>query len=81
MGEFHWRYFVGEAATGWVDDRVTFLQNPACEMTVIAETQWESEDRARAFESAYVSFLRGRGIEPKVNARGRSVTVTYGPIE
>ena len=81
MGEFHWRYFVGEAATGWVDDRVTFLQNPACQMTVIAETQWESEDRARAFESAYVSFLRGRGIEPKVNARGRSVTVTYGPIE
>ena len=81
MGEFHWRYFVGDAATGWVDDRVTFLQNPACQMTVIAETQWESEVRARAFESAYVSFLRGRGIEPKVNARGRSVTVTYGPIE
>ena len=81
MGEFHWRYFVGDAATGWVDDRVTFLQNPACQMTVIANTQWESEDRARAFESAYVSFLRGRGIEPKVNARGRSVTVTYGPIE
>jgi hypothetical protein len=81
MGEFHWRYFVGDAATGWVDDRVTFLQNPACQMTVIAETRWESEDRARTFESAYVSFLRGRGIEPKVNARGRSVTVTYGPIE
>ena len=81
MGEFHWRYLVGDAATGWVDDRVTFVQNPACQMTVIAETEWESEARARAFESAYVSFLRGRGIEPKVNPRGRSVTVTYGPIE
>jgi hypothetical protein len=81
MGEFHWRYFVGDAATGWVDDRVTFLQNPACQMTVIADTRWENEDRARAFESAYVSFLRGRGIEPKVNACGRSVTVTYGPTE
>ena len=81
MGEFHWRYFVGDAATGWVDDRVTFLQNAACQMTVIADTQWESEARAAAFESAYISFLRGRGIEPKVNTRGRSVTVTYGPIE
>jgi hypothetical protein len=81
MGEFHWRYFVGDAATGWVDDRVTFLQNAACQMTVIAETEWESEARAAAFESAYVSFLRGRGIEPKVNTRGRSVTVTYGPVE
>jgi hypothetical protein len=81
MGEFHWRYLVGDAAIGWVDDRVTFVQNPACQMTVIAETEWESEARAQAFESAYVSFLRGRGIEPKVNPRGRSVTVTYGPIE
>jgi hypothetical protein len=80
MGEFHWRYLVGDAATGWVDDRVTFQQDAACEMTVIAETEWDGESRARAFESAYVKFLRGRGIEPKVTEHGRSVTVTYGPI-
>jgi hypothetical protein len=80
MGEFHWRYLVGDAATGWVDDRVTFLQNAACEMTVIAKTEWESEARAAAFESAYVSFLRRRGIEPKVTEQARSVTISYGPI-
>ena len=78
MGEFHWRFLVGEAAAGWVDDRVTFVQNAACDMTVMAETQWETEDNARAFRDAYVAFLRRRGIEPSVSIEDRVVRVAYG---
>jgi hypothetical protein len=78
IGEFQWRFLVGEAAAGWVDDRVTFVQNPACEMTVLAETQWETADNARAFRDAYVALLRRRGIEPSVSVEDRVVKVVYG---
>jgi hypothetical protein len=78
IGEFQWRFLVGEAAAGWVDDRVTFVQNPACDMTVLAETQWETADNARAFRDAYVALLRRRGIEPSVSVEDRVVKVVYG---
>jgi len=78
IGEFQWRFLVGEAAAGWVDDRVTFVQNPACDMTVLAETQWENADNARAFRDAYVALLRRRGIEPSVSVEDRVVKVVYG---
>jgi hypothetical protein len=78
VGEFQWRFLVGEAAAGWVDDRVTFVQNPACDMTVLAETQWETADNARAFRDAYVALLRRRGIEPSVSVEDRVVKVVYG---
>ena len=78
IGEFQWRFLVGEAAAGWVDDRVTFVQNPACDMTVLAETQWETADNARAFRDAYVALLRRRGIEPSVSIEDRVVKVAYG---
>jgi hypothetical protein len=78
IGEFQWRFLVGEAAAGWVDDRVTFVQNPACDMTVLAETQWETADNALAFRDAYVALLRRRGIEPSVSVKDRVVKVAYG---
>jgi hypothetical protein len=78
VGEFQWRFLVGEAAAGWVDDRVTFVQNPACDMTVLAETRWETADNARAFRDAYVALLRRRGIEPSVSVEDRVVKVVYG---
>jgi len=73
LGEFHWRYFVGDRAQGWVDDRVTITRDGQ----VTAETRWETAEKAAAFRDAYVTFLRGRGIDPRVTTDGKSVTVVY----
>ena len=78
LGEFHWRFLVGdEASKGWVDDRVVISQDAACRSTVNAETKWESPARAKVFRDAYVAFLRGRSIEPKVASDGSVVRVEY----
>jgi hypothetical protein len=73
LGEFHWRYLVGDHAEGWVDDRVTVKRDGG----VVAETRWESAEKAASFRDAYVAFLRGRNIEPQVSTSSTSVTVTY----
>jgi len=73
LGEFHWRYLVGDHAEGWMDDRVTVKRDGS----VIAETRWESAEKAVSFRDAYVAFLRGRKIEPHVSTSGTSVTVAY----
>ena len=73
LGEFHWRYLVGDRAQGWVDDRVTVTRDGS----VTAETRWESAEKAAGFRDAYIAFLRGRGIDPKVTTDGNSVTVIY----
>ena len=73
VGEFHWRYLVGDHAAGWIDDRVTVKRDGS----VIAETRWESAEKAVSFRDAYVAFLRGRKIEPHVSTSGTSVTVAY----
>ncbi len=74
LGEFHWRFLVGEAnARGWVNDRVSVSRSGK----VRAETKWESPERATAFATAYTKFLTGRGLEPKVQKDGASVTVEY----
>ena len=75
LGEFHWRFLVGDHAEGWVDDRVTVT----CEGNVIAETRWEDPAKAALFRDAYVSFLRHRGIEPRVSTAGSVVKVAYMP--
>ena len=74
LGEFHWRFLVGpDASRGWTNDRVTVYRGGK----VRAETKWESEQRATAFADSYVAFLAGRGLEPKVQKNGTSVTVEY----
>jgi hypothetical protein len=73
LGEFHWRFLVGEHADGWVDDRVTVK----CDGNVIAQTRWETAAKAAAFRDAYVAFLRGRGLEPQVATDGAVVKVGY----
>lgn len=74
LGEFHWRFLVGEAnARGWVNDRVSVSRGGK----VRAETKWESPERATAFAAAYTKFLTGRGLEPKVAREGNAVTVEY----
>ena len=73
LGEFHWRYMVGDHATGWVDDRVTVARDGK----VVAETHWANAETAKSFRDAYVEFLRGRKIEPQVTTNGTAVTVSY----
>jgi hypothetical protein len=78
LGEFHWRFLVGDAGAGWMDDRVTVVQNVNCDPTVLVDTHWENAGRARAFSDAYAKFLRGRGLNPKVAVEGGRVRVAYG---
>lgn len=78
LGEFHWRFLVGDAGSAWVDDRVTVTQNLQCDPTVLVDTHWENADRARAFGEAYGAFLRGRGLEPRIARDGSRVRVAYG---
>jgi len=78
LGEFHWRFLVGDAGTGWIDDRVTVVQNLKCDPTVLVDTHWENTDRAHAFRDAYAAFLRGRGLEPKIALDGVRVRAAYG---
>ena len=75
LGEFHWRYLVGDRASGWIDDRVTVK----CDGMVIAETRWETAEKAASFRDAYAKFLRDRGIEPEVSTNGAAVRVGYRP--
>jgi hypothetical protein len=78
LGEFHWRFLVGDAASGWIDDRVTVAQNIDCDPTVLVDTRWENADRAKAFRDGYAAFLRGRGLEPKIALDGVRVRAAYG---
>jgi hypothetical protein len=78
LGEFHWRFLVGDAGAGWVDDRVTVVQNVECDPTVLVDTHWENADFARAFRDAYSAFLLGRGLEPKLVLDGLRVRAAYG---
>jgi len=79
LGEFHWRYLVGEkSSAGWVDDRVTVAQDAFCQPTVLAETRWSDAAHAEAFRDAYLGFLRGRGIDPRFATDGNTVRVAYG---
>ena len=75
LGEFHWRYLVGDRAEGWVDDRVTVKRDGS----VLAETRWETPARAAAFRDAYAKFLRDRKIDPQIATNGASVTIAYKP--
>jgi hypothetical protein len=78
LGEFHWRFLVGDAGAGWVDDRVTVTQNLQCDPTVLVETRWENADRARTFRDAYTNFLRGRGLDALLALDGTHVRAAYG---
>lgn len=78
LGEFHWRFLVGDAGTGWVDDRVTVAQNADCDPTVLVDTRWESAARARTFRDSYEAFLHKRGLEPRIALDGTRVRAAYG---
>jgi hypothetical protein len=74
LGEFHWRFLVGEEnARGWVNDRA--YVTPAGKVDV--ETKWESEESATKFADAYGAFLKKRGVEASVIRDGVTVKATY----
>jgi hypothetical protein len=74
LGEFHWRFIVGaENATGWMNDRVIIFRGGR----VLAETRWESPERAAAFADAYSAFLKKRGVDAKVERSGNGVIAEY----
>ncbi|MFL6247992.1 MAG: hypothetical protein ACJ74H_18355, partial [Thermoanaerobaculia bacterium] len=74
MGEFHWRFLVGnEAARGWVNDRVIVYRDGR----VQAQTTWESPERATAFANAYSAFLKKRGIATTVKHDGVNASASY----
>jgi hypothetical protein len=74
LGEFHWRFLVGEAnATGWMDDRAVVYADGR----VTIDTTWETPERATAFATAYATALKDRGVEAKVAREGARVTASY----
>ncbi|MEA2463483.1 MAG: hypothetical protein QOJ98_1230 [Acidobacteriota bacterium] len=74
LGEFHWRFLVGEEnARGWVNDRA--YVTPAGKVDV--ETKWESEETATKFAGAYGAFLKKRGVDANVVRDGVTVKATY----
>jgi hypothetical protein len=74
LGEFHWRHLLGkDASQGWVNDRAVVFND----LRVQIDTEWESDERAKAFASAYESLLKQRGLEPKIARDGVKVRATY----
>jgi hypothetical protein len=74
LGEFHWRFLVGEAnAAGWVDDRVTVYRDGRVDVS----TEWENEERATKFAAAYEKKLKDRGLEPTITHEATRVEVSY----
>jgi hypothetical protein len=74
LGEFHWRFLVGEEnARGWVNDTAFVTR----EGKVDVQTKWESEESATKFAAAYGAFLKKRGVEANVARDGVNVKATY----
>jgi hypothetical protein len=78
LGEFHWRFLVGDAGSGWVDDRVTVAQDLRCDPTVLVDTHWDTAGHARTFRDAYATLLQGHGLNPRIALDGLRVRAAYG---
>lgn len=75
LGEFHWRFLVGaDAAQGWKNDRAVVYRNGRVEV----DTDWDTEQDATEFETAYRAFLTKRGVtNPKVTRDHAKVHASY----
>jgi hypothetical protein len=75
LGEFHWRFLVGAGASqGWRNDRAVVYQDGRVEV----DTDWDDEQRATKFATAYQAFLTKRGLaDAKVTRDGAKVRATY----
>jgi hypothetical protein len=74
LGEFHWRFLVGnDAAQGWRNDRAAVYPDGRVDV----DTDWDDAAHATKFAAAYQAFLVKRGIEAKVTRDGAKVRATY----
>jgi hypothetical protein len=74
LGEFHWRFLVGEnASRGWVSDRAVVFRDGRVQV----DTKWETPARATAFATAYQAFLKKRGLTASVTRNGAVVKAAY----
>lgn len=75
LGEFHWRFLVGnDAAKGWKNDRAVIHQNGRVDV----DTDWDTEQDAIEFASAYESLLKKRGVaDAKVTRDAAKVHASY----
>jgi hypothetical protein len=75
LGEFHWRFLLGEQpAAGWAADHVAVLKNAAGAFTVLADTRWTSDDDAKEFADAVSGKFEGAQIK----RQGTRVRFAYG---
>lgn len=78
MGEFGWRFLLGEeAASGWGGDCVEVKEGASDSLTVFVDTTWDTKEDARQFADAYALFLESRSQSPTIRRKGRRVSVTY----
>lgn len=74
LGEFHWRFLVGaDNAKGWVNDRAVVMRDGRVQL----DSDWQSDENAIAFETAYRAFLKTRGLDAKVTREGSKVKASY----
>jgi len=74
LGEFHWRFLVGaNNSAGWVNDRAVVTRDGHVQI----ETKWDSDAHATNFANAYEAFLKGRGVNAKVERAGVVVKAAY----
>jgi len=80
LGEFHWRFLLGEsAARGWGGDWTSVLVDENGSTTVLVDSMWDSELDAIEFEEAYAEFLLSHEApDASVMRNGSSVRVAYG---
>ena len=78
MGEFAWRFLLGEkAAEGWGGDVVQVVEGPAGGLMIFVESVWDTEADAREFAAAYAEFLKNKSRHPEITRKNRRVSVVY----
>lgn len=78
VGEFLWKFLLGEEAGAGSDGGTFTVQRSKRGSTSLVEAKWDSEGDAIEFTKAYESFLRGRSLEPLISRKGSVVRVAYG---
>lgn len=78
VGEFLWRFLVGEEAGKGSAGGTFTIQKSKKGSTSLVETQWDTEADAVEFVKAYERFLRERSLQPKSKRKGNAVRVAYG---
>lgn len=77
LGEFHWRFFLGDSAgAGWRNDRVVVSEIDGGALTRLA-TEWADESEAKEFEEALRARLPEAGLDGVVTRAGDRVIAVW----